>query len=269
MLSSLTAMIRVKRDFSTVQRTTVALGTFVSIEASFDLGAEAAAALDVAIDVFIRIDTLMHPTRNGSDLYAIASSPADTSIRVHEWTYELLTLCQELWLWSGGSFDPCVPTQPGRLNDLSLMAPNNVSHRDVPIALDLGGIAKGFAIDRAVDALQRLGSVGGIVNAGGDVRVYGSCAKAIEVRFGSNEVGTCELLDAAFAVSGPRNDRSPAEHVGFYSPQSGASLQGHWIAVRAPLAAIADALTKCAIASSPSTFASLLQRYDACVWQAE
>ncbi len=40
--------------------------------------------------------------------------------------------------------------------------------------LDLGGIAKGYAVDRAVTTLRAMGVTEGIVNAGGDLRVLGS-----------------------------------------------------------------------------------------------
>jgi thiamine biosynthesis lipoprotein len=39
--------------------------------------------------------------------------------------------------------------------------------------LDLGGIAKGYAIDKAVEAAQRSGALGGIVDIGGDIRCFG------------------------------------------------------------------------------------------------
>lgn len=39
--------------------------------------------------------------------------------------------------------------------------------------IDLGGIAKGFGVDRAVSALKEEGMAGGIVSAGGDVRLFG------------------------------------------------------------------------------------------------
>jgi len=39
--------------------------------------------------------------------------------------------------------------------------------------VDLGGIAKGYAIDRAVEVLQRAGLDGGLVDVGGDLRCFG------------------------------------------------------------------------------------------------
>jgi FAD:protein FMN transferase len=37
------------------------------------------------------------------------------------------------------------------------------------VIVDLGGIAKGFAVDRAIEALKDHGVAAGIVNAGGDL----------------------------------------------------------------------------------------------------
>jgi thiamine biosynthesis lipoprotein len=39
--------------------------------------------------------------------------------------------------------------------------------------LDLGGIAKGYAIDRAVEAMKNNGVIGGLVDIGGDIRCFG------------------------------------------------------------------------------------------------
>ncbi len=41
------------------------------------------------------------------------------------------------------------------------------------MSLDLGGIAKGYAVDRAVEVLKSAGITSGIVNAGGDMRLFG------------------------------------------------------------------------------------------------
>jgi len=40
--------------------------------------------------------------------------------------------------------------------------------------IDLGGIAKGYAIDKAVEAMQEAGAVGGMVDVGGDIRCFGA-----------------------------------------------------------------------------------------------
>ena len=44
------------------------------------------------------------------------------------------------------------------------------------VRIDLGGIGKGYAVDRAVDSMRCVGASAGIVNAGGDLRVFGTTA---------------------------------------------------------------------------------------------
>ena len=39
--------------------------------------------------------------------------------------------------------------------------------------IDLGGIAKGYAVDKAIEAMMAAGAVGGLVDAGGDIRCFG------------------------------------------------------------------------------------------------
>jgi len=44
---------------------------------------------------------------------------------------------------------------------------------DKNMEIDLGGIAVGFAVDRAVEILQNFGAKAGLIDAGGDIRVFG------------------------------------------------------------------------------------------------
>ena len=51
-----------------------------------------------------------------------------------------------------------------------------------PVILTLDGIAKGYAVDCAVQALLAHGMTRGLVNAGGDLRLFGAAALPIAVR---------------------------------------------------------------------------------------
>ncbi|WP_197711813.1 FAD:protein FMN transferase [Polynucleobacter necessarius] len=73
-----------------------------------------------------------------------------------------------------------------------------------PVCLDLGGIAKGFAVDMAVKILISEGVSAGIVNAGGDLRVFGDYSKPIYIRNPKNPIELLELgvlQDSAMATS--------------------------------------------------------------------
>jgi thiamine biosynthesis lipoprotein len=74
--------------------------------------------------------------------------------------------------------------------------------------VDLGGIAKGYAIDEAVAAMRRAGARGGLVDVGGDVRVFGRQPSQspweIQLRdpSGTGVVGTLQVRDSAVCTSG-------------------------------------------------------------------
>ncbi len=76
-------------------------------------------------------------------------------------------------------------------------------------AVDLGGIAKGFAVDAAADALRAHGIQDGLVNVGGDLVALGSDASGRAWVVGvqspddpSGIAATVEVSDAALATSG-------------------------------------------------------------------
>ena len=79
----------------------------------------------------------------------------------------------------------------GGIKDL-VFVDSNIIFSNKPLCLDLGGIAKGFAVDIAVASLLADGIESGYVNAGGDLRVFGSEAQAIQIR---NPVIPTELID--------------------------------------------------------------------------
>ncbi len=76
-------------------------------------------------------------------------------------------------------------------------------------ALDLGGIAKGYAVDRAVDALREHGVRQGLVNVGGDLYALGGSEDGDPWRVGVRSpddptrlVGRVDVEDAGIATSG-------------------------------------------------------------------
>ena len=126
--------------------------------------------------------------------------------------------------------------------------------------LDLGGIAKGHAVDEAVGTLLAQGCVAGWVNAGGDLRVFGAAELPIRLRDeadgGVRPFAT--LHDGAFATS----------HYGGGSRSrlacGGRTARVH-ASVAAPLCLWADALTK-VVALSGDTSHPLLARHRALAW---
>lgn len=272
------------------RRLRIALGTWVAVEATAQSPEQRDAAIESAFGAVLEVERLMHPTRKDSDLARInAAVPPSRQptpqrncrrgvLSVHRSTWELLQLAKRLYDLSDGVFDPCLPERPGRLTDVELLSDCRVRCH-VPVRLDFGGFAKGYAIDRAITALLRHGCSSGLVNAGGDLRVFGPRAQLIFVRQPDGTFRPLELTDAAIAVSALHSHHRPPEHRGYYrrtahvsdttsagaswrnicSGQTELSTEQPQAVIIAPEALIADALTKCVLLGEPAVAARVLR----------
>jgi len=225
------------------------LGTLVEIgvadggacEAGFDAGAEVQAALS-------RFEA-------HSEIGRFNAIAGTGSVEAGMHTVRVLAVAAELREASGGLFDISLGTAPHgwRCDGRRL-------HKLDPAArIDLGGIAKGYAVDCAVEALRRAGCRAGWVNAGGDLRVFGELDVPLAVRDetagGLRAFG--RLADGAFATSR-------------YADDSGSQASVPWrvsahVSVAAPLAIWADALTKIVAASGDASH-PLLAPHGARAW---
>jgi len=105
------------------------------------------------------------------------------------------------------------PTDEEILDGLEEVGFSKVRVVDDTIYLDgtkitLGGIAKGYSIDKAIEKISELGVSGAMVNAGGDIRVLGSKPSGDWVvalenpRDSTDLINTFSLNDKSIATSG-------------------------------------------------------------------
>jgi thiamine biosynthesis lipoprotein len=248
-----------------IQRVRPYIGTLVAIDAESATEAGALAAIESAFAAIERVGRLLHP-RTGTDSRLLCAAPVGERVQLDPWSYELLAVCRELHAASGGVFDPCLPARLGRMDAIDLSVAGCAT-KLADLDLDLGGIAKGFAVDRAVDALRERGCTSGLVNAGGDLRVFGPARRVIVLRKEGGVADRLELADEALAVSEPKSPRSPPEHLGYYLGTTGERVAGSWAAVSAPSATLADGLVKCAMLCTREVSDSLLALYGARVFR--
>ena len=239
-------------DILRVRRCRPLLGTFVEIEAEGLLEDRLHEAIERAFGAVAQTHRLMSFHDSESDLSRLNASAGET-VEVDPWTYEVLEAAGEFHHLSGGAFDPTVGG--GGWDGVELLEGHCVRLKRAGLRLDLGGIAKGFAVDRAVEALRESGAEAGIVNAGGDLRVFGECAWPVAISDPRAAMGdpleTVFLRDAALATSGP-----------YFGERSLPSA--HSVTVRAPCALWADALTKIVLALKEEAFPLLRRRDAAC-----
>lgn len=183
-----------------------------------------------------------------SDLCRVNRDAHQRPVQVHPWTFAVLRCALEVSRASGGAFDPACHAAGADYRDVELLERRRVGLRRRGM-LDLNGIAKGFAVDRAVRALRNSGAKSGSVNAGGDLRIFGGAAQPIRVRLPREPRLSLPLASArnrAFATSGAYFGGR------LIDGRTGVTLcAGYSITVSARSCMIADALTKAVAALGP------------------
>ena len=121
------------------------------------------------------------------------------------------------------------------------------------MSADVGGIAKGYAIDRALGVLTARHARHALINAGGDIRAIGTrldgAAWRIGVKHPRHEgiVGLVELKDGAIVTSGDYERffvKDGARYHHIFDPRTGMPAQGcQSVTILAPTAEQADALS--------------------------
>src|SRR5947207_2872768 len=153
------------------RRARPALGTLVEMRLADP--SIATRAFERAFQAVARVHRLMSRQEADSDVARINRAATHSRIAVDRWTWDVLRRAKELHEATDGLFDCTVaPGGRGSLRDLQLTAGNCVVLTR-PLTITLDGIAKGYAVDQAVVALRAAGATEGLVNAGGDLRVFG------------------------------------------------------------------------------------------------
>lgn len=241
------------------------LGTFVEVTAP----EEAASAIDAAFAAVARIQALMSFHDEGSDLARLRWASAGEAVTVAPETVQVLRIACDLYRASGGLFDVTVgrelvrggflprPRGVGRTAsrgtgaDIEILDEEHVRCAR-PLLIDLGGIAKGYAVDRAVAAMLRAGAAQGLVNAGGDLRMFGDRPWPVALRDADGGVRReIQLADCAVATSANRGNRRRrwgrvfTPHIGFDRKPMVCKER---VTVVAGECVTADAMTKIAMA---------------------
>lgn len=129
------------------------------------------------------------------------------------------------------------------------------------LCIDLGGIAKGYAVDQAMALVPD--GVTATINAGGDLAMNDWQGQSIALRYGQRggALRQANMLNAAVATSGNYHRRG--KH-GIINPLTGAPMKkGGSVSVFASSAILADALTKAVWLSPIALSKPLLEHYQA------
>jgi thiamine biosynthesis lipoprotein len=271
-----------------IRRARPLLGTFVEIEAVGTTKSAIETAIASAFGAISIVHRLMSFHDEGSDVSRLNREAFARPVGVHPWTFRVLEAAVDLHLRSNGMFDiavapilqalgmlpkvsEVVAAEPHAraLDSIELLEGQLVRFRYPDVRIDLGGIAKGFAVDCALDLLRGSGAVSsGLVNAGGDLGAFGE-ARLVHIRHPCDPrrvIGGVEVTNEALASSARRFDpfhSTDTTATAIIDPGSGKpanSIDG--ATVRAPSCMIADALTK-AVMIAGTNATGLLELYNA------
>lgn len=282
------------------------LGTIAQLQIH---GPDAEAALDAVVAELERLTAALDRFNPQSDISRVNRS-AGQWVSVDTETVEVIQKALELAELSGGTFDPTVapladlwgfvedPTaEPGPGSSPTLMrgqkppadeairktlaavgyafvevdaAGGRVRLTKEGAALDLGGIAKGYAADRAAELLRERGIESALINLGGDMYALGKKPNGAEWRIavqhprllGDNYIAIISLSDRAVVTSGDYERYFEYEGVRYthlIDPRTGYPQQGvASVTIVAPSGTQADALaTAVAVMGMDEGFAFL------------
>jgi thiamine biosynthesis lipoprotein len=234
------------------------MGTAVAVQLWYDDDAKGRALTQAVIDEMRRIDKLMSTYKPGSELSRLNARAASEAVPV---STELLALIQRALEFSpitDGAFD-ITYASAGQYYDfrkrihpseaqLAQAVPaidyhhvlvdsehETVRFSQAGVRIDLGGIAKGYAVDRCVALLRAAGVESAMVNAGGDTRVVGKHWKQpwmVGIRDPRHKDGMVTLLpleDAAISTSGDYERYFEQDGVRYHhilNPRTGTSSSG-------------------------------------------
>ncbi len=269
------------------------MGTRISAEVWADEGVDGEEAIDAVMEEMRRIDRSMSTYKPDSEVSQVNAKAAQAPVRVSDELFDLLMKAVHFSQITDGAFD-ITYASVGFMYDFrrqqkpsdaqikhALPAVNyrhllldaktrTVKFTQPAVRIDLGGIAKGHAVDRCIELLQKRGIQHALVSAGGDSRIIGD-------RFGQpwviglqhpdrkNEVfQRIPLIDAALSTSGDYEryfDEDGVRYHHIIDPHSGRSASlVRSATIIGPDATTTDGLSKTAFVLGPEKALQIYNR---------
>ena len=275
------------------QDTQAIMGTRVHAEIWHDDAEAAARLLDAVMTEMRRIDATYSPYVESSDLSVLNREAPGGWVPVSREMFELLSRSRRVSELTGGAFDvtyasvgryydyregkrpdeqqirAAVEAIDYRYVELDPDGPRvRYSHPDVYV--DLGGIAKGYAVDRSIALLRGAGVTQASVSAGGDAYILGDRRGepwTVGVRDPRDEdamAAVLPLVDTAVSTSGDYERFFVEDGVRYHhilDPATGRSATDSWsVTILGPDATFTDALSTSVFVLGPEKGLALIDR---------
>jgi thiamine biosynthesis lipoprotein len=272
------------------------MGTRITVELWAEDPAKAEQAIDAVLAEMRHIDDSMSTYKPTSEVSRVNDTAANGPMHISKELFDLLKTAAEYSVITEGAFD-ITYASVGYLYDFRkhqhpdeeqiakalpaidyrhvILDPKNqtVYFSQKGVRIDLGGIAKGYSVDRGIDVLKSLGYTRAYVGAGGDSRIIGD-------RFGKpwvvgirdprkgegNVIARIPLIDAAISTSGDYERFFEEKGVRYHhiiDPHTGHSASKVRSAtVIGPYATRTDGLSKTAFVLGPEKAMEIYDRLD-------
>jgi len=234
------------------------MGTSIRVELWHEEPAMGEAALDAVMEEMQRIDRAMSPFKPESELSRINREAAKAPVPISKEMFELVARSVEFSKLSEGAFDITFASVGWLFDYRNGIKPTaekiaaalpGIDYRHIQldrrqrtiqfardgVRIDLGGIAKGYAVDNCVALLKARGVKEALVIAGGDSRVLGDkrgrpwMIGIRDPRRKDTMVAMIPLVDAAISTSGDYERYFEADGVRYHhilDPRTGISPIG-------------------------------------------
>lgn len=269
------------------------MGTRVAVEVWHEDAARAEAAIEAVMAEMRRVDALMSHYKPESELSQVNARAAGGPVRVQPELAALVARALEFSELTGGAFD-ITYASVGYLYDYRAHArPSDeeiaarlpaVNWRHVivdreastirfareGVRIDLGGIAKGYAVDRGIGILRHFGIRQGTVTAGGDSRILGDRGGRpwiVGIRHPDDRarvISRIPLEDAALSTSGDYEryfDEGGRRYHHIINPKTGRSAGAlRSVTIIGPDATLTDGLSTSVFVLGPERGLELVER---------
>jgi len=263
-----------------------AMGTMFDVLVYHESSVVAGRAAEKALDEVVRLDRILSHFDKDSDLSRLVRDGRAGFVRVDPNLYEVLEQSLRISQLSSGKFDvtigPLVQIwKQARLENrvpsdaelaqakrcvgfdkIELRAPDQVRLNSDCSALDLGGIGKGYAVDRAIAILRTCGITNALINAGSSSIAAMGAPPNREgwlVNLSSASDGpTLFLKDTSISTS-----QQPDQSGDIVDPQAAAPIRSRvTVSVIAPSATLSDALSTAVLLLPVEASRQLLTRFE-------
>lgn len=218
---------------ATARQAREVMGTLAEVTAVAADQTTARAAVEAAYAAFEQVNSLMSDYRDDTEISRLNALPAGESFVVSPETFFVLQRSAEVSQASGGAFDvtcrPLVslwkqagkdnrlPDQAALSNTVAVVGWDNlkldpqsrrVTKGVAGMQIDVGAIAKGYALDLAAERMKAAGATCALIDVGGDLVAVGTQANGgpwrigVQHPFQSGLIIKLALTDCAVATSG-------------------------------------------------------------------